>query len=170
MFGMKRISIAQNERGLKLRSQSFDAVLEPGVYHFFDPFEQIEVQLYDVGVPEFKHPCAEVFVKEAREKIEQHFMIVQLGDREVGVVFKNGRLTGVLAPGKLQLYWLGHIEVRVERLDITKDIEEWRSKMTCSARRAGSIGRDGKRYVRPVDALLPTLLGERRAPQGTLGV
>lgn len=170
MFGMKRISIAQNQRGLKLRGQSFDAVLEPGVYHFFDPFDQVEAHAYDLAVPELAHPLAEVFVKEAREKIEQHFTIVQVGDREVGVVFKNGRLAGVLAPGKLQLYWRGPIEVRVERLDITREIEEWRSKMTCSARRAGSVGRDGKRTVRPVEALIPSLLGERRrAPHG-LGV
>jgi hypothetical protein len=168
MFGLKRISIAQNERGLKLRSGSFEAVLEPGVYRVFDPFEQIEVQLYDVAVPEFKHPLADAFVKEAREKIEKYFMIVQLGDREVGVVFKNGRLVGVLAPGKLQLYWRGHVEVRVERLDITRDIEEWRSKMTCSARRAGSVTRDGKRSARPVESLLGSL-GRDRKTHGPVG-
>jgi hypothetical protein len=93
-------------------------------------------------------------------------MIVQLGDREVGVVFKNGRLAGVLAPGKLQLYWRGHIEVRVERQDITRDIEEWRSKMTCSARRAGSIVRDGKRSTRPIESLIPSLVRRTRGPVG----
>ena len=30
MFGMKRITIAQHERGLLFRNRSFEAVLEPG--------------------------------------------------------------------------------------------------------------------------------------------
>jgi len=62
-------------------------------------------------------------VKEARDVMEQHFIIVELGDREVGLVFKNGKVAGVLAPGKRQLYWRGAIEVRVERQDISKEFE-----------------------------------------------
>lgn len=166
MFGMKRISIAQSERGLKLRNQSFEAVLEPGVHRIFDPFEQVEVLLYDITVPELRHPRVDVFVREAREEIEKHFMVVQMGEREVGVVFKNGRLTGVLPPGKLALFWRGPVEVRIERQDITRDIEEWRSKMTCSARRASALTRPGPRYARPAEPMLPSLVPERRVANG----
>jgi regulator of protease activity HflC (stomatin/prohibitin superfamily) len=47
--------------------------------------------------------------------------IVELGDREVGLVYKNGRLTSVLAPGKRQLYWRGPVDVRVEVRDIARE-------------------------------------------------
>ena len=46
-------------------------------------------------------------VQEARATMEKYFTIVELGDREVGVVYKNGDIAGVIAPGKRQLYWRG---------------------------------------------------------------
>ena len=47
--------------------------------------------------------------------------IVELGDREVGLVYKNERLAGVLAPGTRQLYWRGPVNVRVEVRDIANE-------------------------------------------------
>jgi regulator of protease activity HflC (stomatin/prohibitin superfamily) len=38
-------------------------------------------------------------------------------------VYKNGNITGVLAPGKRQLYWRGPIEVAVVRQDISENFE-----------------------------------------------
>jgi regulator of protease activity HflC (stomatin/prohibitin superfamily) len=55
--------------------------------------------------------------------MEQYFKIVELGDREVGVVYKNGRVAGLLTPGKRQLYWRGPIEVTVQKYDIAKEFE-----------------------------------------------
>ncbi len=104
---MKRVTIAQHERGLMFRNRSFVAVLEPGVYRIFDPLKRTEVQVYDLTVPEFEHARVDFLVKEARATIEKHFTIVELGDPEVGVVYKNGRSAGVIAPGKRQLYWRG---------------------------------------------------------------
>ena len=123
MLGLKRITIAQHERGLLFRNRSFAAVLEPGVHRIFDPLKRIEVQVYDLTVPEFEHPRVDFLVKEARAAIARHFTIAELSDREVGVVYKDGKLAGVLPPGKRQLYWRGPVEVRVERQDITNEFE-----------------------------------------------
>ncbi len=123
MKTIRRITIAQHERGLKFRNRSFETILEPGVHWLFDPLGRTEVQVYDLTVPEFEHPRAEFFVKEARERIERHLEIVEIGDREVGVVRKQGRIAGILAPGRRQLYWKGPIEVSVERHDLTASLE-----------------------------------------------
>jgi regulator of protease activity HflC (stomatin/prohibitin superfamily) len=123
MLGVKRITIAQHERGLVFRNRSFKTVLEPGVYRIFDPANRTEVQVYDLTVPEFDHARVDFLVKEARATIEKYFTIVELCDREVGLVFKNGKLSGVLAPGKRQLYWRGPVDVRVEKQDIEKEFE-----------------------------------------------
>ena len=123
MLGVKRITIAQHERGLVFRNRSFKTVLEPGVYRIFDPANRTEVQVYDLTVPEFEHARIDFLVKEARATIEKYFTIVELCDREVGLVFKNGKISGVLAPGKRQLYWRGPVEVRVEKQDIGKEFE-----------------------------------------------
>ena len=121
MMGMKRITIAQYERGLLFRNRSFEAVMEPGVHWLFDPLNRTEIKVYDVSVAEFAHPRIDVLITEARALIERHLMIVELGDCEVGLVYKHGRLESVLPPGKRQLYWRGPVAVRVDVKDISRD-------------------------------------------------
>jgi regulator of protease activity HflC (stomatin/prohibitin superfamily) len=121
MFGMKRIAIAQHERGLMFRNRSLEAVLEPGVQWRFDPLGRTETQVFDLSVPEFEHPRVDFLLEAADGTLATHFQIVELGDREVGLVYKNGIVSGVLAPGKRQIYWRGPVEVNVVRYDITKE-------------------------------------------------
>ena len=71
MFGFKRVTIAQHERGLVFRERSFETVLEPGVHWMFDPLQRREVQRYDLTVPEFEHARVDFLVKEARAAIER---------------------------------------------------------------------------------------------------
>jgi regulator of protease activity HflC (stomatin/prohibitin superfamily) len=123
MMGIKRITIAQHERGLVFRNRTFERVLEPGVHWLVDPFKRTDVQVYDLTVPEFEHARIDFLVKEARETIDRYFEIVELGDREVGVVYKQGRVAGILAPGKRQLYWRGPVTVRVEKYDLSERYE-----------------------------------------------
>ena len=123
MFGMKRITIAQHERGLMFRDRSFEAVLEPGVQWRFDPLGRTEMQVFDLTVPEFEHPRVDFLLEAGGGSIAAHVEVVQLNDREVGLVYKNGNIAGVLAPGKRQLYWRGPVEVAVIRYDIAKDFE-----------------------------------------------
>jgi regulator of protease activity HflC (stomatin/prohibitin superfamily) len=123
MLGMKRITIAQHERGLLFRNRSFAAVLEPGVHWIFDPLRRTEVQTYDLTVPEFEHPKVDFLLAAAGTAITTHFQVVELEDREVGLVYKNGKIAGVLPPGKRQLYWRGPVEVAVVRYDISKEFE-----------------------------------------------
>jgi len=75
----------------------------------------VQAQLYDLTVPEFEQARVDFLVKEARATMERYFDIVELTDSESGVVYKNGKLVGVLAPGKRQLYWKGSIEVKPQR-------------------------------------------------------
>jgi hypothetical protein len=123
MFGMKHITIARHERGLLFRDRSFEAVLEPGVYRHYDPMGNVSITTYDIGVPEFAHPRVDFLVKEAREIVARYFTVVELTDTEVGLVRKNGRIAGVLAPGTRQLYWRGPVDVDVEVLDISERFE-----------------------------------------------
>ena len=112
-----RLHIAQSERGLLWKQGRFVDVLEPGVRWVVQPFACIAVQLYDLSVPEFEHPRLDELLTQARATMERHFQIVELGEREMGVVYKNGTLAGVLAPGRRQLYWkTGPTEVRVQKV------------------------------------------------------
>jgi len=120
---MKRVWIAQHERALVWENKMFSGVLEPGKHWLIKLFGTVECQVYDLTVPEFEHPRVDFLVKEARSTMENHFHIVELTDSEVGLVYKNGKLSSVLAPGKRQLYWKGPIEVKVEKIDLSVDLE-----------------------------------------------
>jgi regulator of protease activity HflC (stomatin/prohibitin superfamily) len=63
-----------------------------------------------------------VLIREAQALLEKDVQIVELGDREVGLVYKNGRLSGVLAPASRQLYWRGPVPVRVDVRDMAKEL------------------------------------------------
>jgi regulator of protease activity HflC (stomatin/prohibitin superfamily) len=123
MFGFRRQVIAQHERGLVFRQGRFERVLEPGVHWLYAPFGGLAVQVYDLTVPEFEHARVDFLVQEARAVVDRYFQVVELGDRETGVVYKQGRVAGVLAPGRRQLYWRGPIEVKVEKFDLTESFE-----------------------------------------------
>src|ERR1700738_2229597 len=120
---IKRVAVAQHERALVWKNKTFAGVLEPGKHWLVQPFGQIETQVYDLTVPEFEHERVDFLVKEARLVMNKYFDIVQLTDSAAGLVYKNGKLTSVLAPGKRQLYWKGPIDVKVEKINIAQELE-----------------------------------------------
>jgi hypothetical protein len=111
-----RLTIAQSERALLFRDGRLVSILEPGVRWILQPFARIVVQMYDLRVPEFEHPRLDELLAQTRATMERHFHIVELAAQEIGVVYKDGVLAGVLAPGKRQLYWKGATAIRVEKV------------------------------------------------------
>lgn len=121
MLGLKRLTVAQYERALVFRERSLERVLTPGVYWLWDPLKRLTVQVFDVNTPEVTLPRADVLVSESRALLEPVMELIELGDRQVGLVYKNERLAGVLAPGTRQLYWRGPVKMRVEVRDISEE-------------------------------------------------
>jgi len=119
MLMLKRVQVALYERALVYRDRNLERVLAPGKYWLLG--RGLEVQIYDVSKAEIDLPRADVLVAEARATLESYVQIVELGDREVGLIYKKERLTGVLSPGTRQLYWRGPVSVRVEVRDISTD-------------------------------------------------
>jgi regulator of protease activity HflC (stomatin/prohibitin superfamily) len=119
MWMLKRIKVALYERALVYRERDLERVLGPGKYWLVG--RNVAVQVYDVSKPELELPRADVLLAESRALLEPFVQIVELGDRQVGTVYKNGRLSGVLAPGTRQLYWRGASNVRVEVRDIANE-------------------------------------------------
>jgi regulator of protease activity HflC (stomatin/prohibitin superfamily) len=120
---IKRVTVAQHERALVWKNKTFAGVLEPGKHWLIAPMSDVQAQLYDLTVPEFDHARVDFLVKEARATMQKYFDIVELSDGEAGLVYKNGKLAGVLPPGKRQLYWKGPIDVKVEKVDLNADVE-----------------------------------------------
>ena len=123
MFGYKRYVVAQNERALVFRDGIFERVLAPGVYREFDPLGRLDIQTCDLSVVEFRHPKLDSLLEENAELIGTVFDVYEIGDFQVGLVYRNDRLADILKPGTRTVYWRGPVKVRVEVLDITEDFE-----------------------------------------------
>ena len=121
MFGVKRYVIAQHERGVLLEDRSIVKILEPGIYRMFDPLGRVAVEVQDLTVAEFNHRYEDVLIREKPDLVAEYFQVIELGEYQVGLVYKNAKLRGVLPPGSRRLYWKGLIEVDVQVLDIEQD-------------------------------------------------
>ena len=141
MLGFQRIVIAQNERGLHLYDRRLAAILEPGVYRWFDPLRRHEVQRYDLSVAEFDHPWLDVLLRTEPALLARHFQDVETGEHQVGLIYKNGRLAGVLPPATRQAYWRGPVEVKVELLDIGSDYALSRAHAALLARPSAALAK-----------------------------
>jgi len=122
MFGYKRIAVARHERGLLFQDRSLAAVLEPGIYRWFDPFGHIAVETHDLGQPELSLARADVVVRTAPEACNDELQLVEIGEREVGLVYVDGNLHGLIPPATRKVFWRGPLAVRVERLEIGERI------------------------------------------------
>ena len=129
MLGFKRKVIAQHERGLYLKDRSIRKILEPGVYRYYDLFGRINIEVYALTAPEFEHAYTDVLLKEQMDLCKRYFQVVELGEYQVGLVYKNGKFSGIQRPATRKLYWKGPIVVKVEVLDIGEDYALPRSKV-----------------------------------------
>jgi regulator of protease activity HflC (stomatin/prohibitin superfamily) len=120
MWMTKRIDVAQYERALVYRDRNLEKVLGPGTHRVRR--SKLYVQMYNASMPELTLPNTDVLLAEARGILDPYVQVVELGDREVGLVYKNERLSGVLAPGTRQLYWRGPVKVRVEVRNLAESL------------------------------------------------
>ncbi len=124
MFWTKKVVIGDGERGLVYRNRQLERVLEPGVYTFFDPRGQVGVTVHAIAQPEYNGSDAEVLFAR-RDMLAPYFTFADIGEQEIGLVSKNGKLEDVLPPGSRKLYWKGLAQVEVANvpLDGTPEVQ-----------------------------------------------
>jgi regulator of protease activity HflC (stomatin/prohibitin superfamily) len=123
MLIFRKIIIRKNERGLLFKDGDFLDFLAPGTYHYFDPLHKIQIERYDLSVPEFEHRLTDFFIKEYPEAVARHFTIIELGAQQIALVSKNGLLADILPPGTRRLYWKGVVDITTEIIDISEEYE-----------------------------------------------
>jgi len=118
MFWTKRVVIGDGERGLVYRNRQFAGVLAPSVYKWFDPLGRIEVVTHNIAKPEYAGNDADVLIATLGSRLEDNFVLANLGTDEVGLVLKNGKLEDILAPGTRKLYWKALVPVEVRAVSL----------------------------------------------------
>ena len=118
MFWTKRVVIGDGERGLVFRNRQFQQVLGAGVYRLFDAFNKIEVRVHSTVPAEYAGKDSEVLIAALGARLDETFVLADIGAEAVGLVLKNGKLEDVLPPGTRKLYWRGPVNVEVRALPL----------------------------------------------------
>src|SRR5205085_10623731 len=103
-----------HERGLVWREGQLMAVLRPGVHWYLDPLLKIRLQVVDPRDPWLVHKDLDLIVKSG--KLGDEAIVVDLTDTERALVWIDGRMARILAPG-LYAIWTIERKVRVEVID-----------------------------------------------------
>ena len=118
MFWTKRVVIGDGERGLVFRNRQFEKVLLPGVHKFADLFGSLSITVHNIAKPEYAGSDADVLIGRMDDALEAHFLVADIGQDEVGLVSKNGKLEDVLFPASRRLYWKGLVKVDVRAVSL----------------------------------------------------
>ncbi|HVY91992.1 MAG TPA: SPFH domain-containing protein, partial [Bryobacteraceae bacterium] len=119
----KRILVGDNERVLVTRNKRFAEILEPGEYRVLTFLARVEVECFNVRDLAFTSPWADFIVKERPRIAERYFTVVETSATEVGVVYADGKLVRVIAPGNRVAFWKSSVAVTAERIDVREQPE-----------------------------------------------
>jgi regulator of protease activity HflC (stomatin/prohibitin superfamily) len=120
---IKKIIIAETQKGLLFKERQFSKILSAGVYRFWDWFDQYHVHLVTLT-----NTLQEEIDKDLLHLAQLHpdaFAEVmtqwETGEQEVGLVYQKNVLKDIKAPGQRGAYWKDHQEIQVDKLDIGQD-------------------------------------------------
>ena len=140
MFGFKRITVTPFQRAIEYRDGRIVSITGPGVISRFFASGRTEYQLVDVSEPEVKLANVESHLRTGTGSNEasvlaEHIEVVDVAPDQMGMVYKQNRLSGLLAPGARALYWKNAVPVRVELVPLSEPViapEKVRTMLTAS--------------------------------------
>ena len=118
-----RTVISPTDRGLMIRDKVIVDILAPGVYWSLQlkNFSTIEV----VSISDARCYLAQIetLAKTNPELANRHFVVVDLAENQIGLVYQDNKLVDVLAQGTQAMYWKGLVDTRVETVDSSDTLE-----------------------------------------------
>jgi regulator of protease activity HflC (stomatin/prohibitin superfamily) len=118
---LRKVLVGDQSRVLLIRKGRFSGILEPGEYWVFGT--GVETIEFNINELVFENAWTGYIVKEQAELAARMFTIVETTDTQLALVYLDGKLSRVLAPGKRALYWRGLVEVSSEVIDVTSSPE-----------------------------------------------
>lgn len=119
MFFWKKINIADHERAFMYSDNRFVRVLTPGSHRFTDFYGSIRIETFDITRNVFEHVLGKFLVTTFADQTRDHIQGFQLGNSEVGLLYRDGQLVETIAPGGFRLYWKGPEKVEMVKVDIS---------------------------------------------------
>ncbi|HJU41073.1 MAG TPA: slipin family protein, partial [Tahibacter sp.] len=95
----------------------------PGVYRIARGFARREVRVFDLGTVEYANKDVDTLIERLGPRLDEHFVLADVGVDEAGLVTYHGKLVDVLAPGTRKLYWRRANGIAVERVALGAGLE-----------------------------------------------
>lgn len=116
---MKRVRINKGKVGLVYKRGDYSRVLQAGAY-WLKRCEKVTI--YDMSV--LFESKTELNILLQDKELAQMLQVIEVSDKELALVYKNGLFTKVLSAGRYA-YWKGFTEFEVTKADTSKiEIEE----------------------------------------------
>lgn len=123
MMFWKTLDIADTERALLFRRNRLVEVLTPGRHRISRLAGNTRIERYDISGVICELAQAKFLVAVHSQLLDPFIETFEMGDSEVGLVYRDNRLKDVLAPGGFLAIWRDVESVRVERFDISDESE-----------------------------------------------
>jgi len=121
MLLWKTIDVADNERVLLFRRNRFETVLDAGRHRVNTLSGNLRLETFDLSQVLFEHPQAKFLFNTQGHKLKPYLDVFEVADKQIGLLYRDGHLVDVLAPGTFMAAWKGVEDVRVEILDISTE-------------------------------------------------
>ena len=116
-----RTIVAPHERAFEIKNRAVTDVLGPGVY-WTVPFVTSDLMVFDLRDAESNYPYMDALYATQESLVDEYFVVADLSDTQAALVYLDGKLTDILAPGTRTFYWKGVSDVVVDVLDLTSEI------------------------------------------------
>jgi regulator of protease activity HflC (stomatin/prohibitin superfamily) len=114
--------VAENQRVLVYKNQKLNCVLTPGKHKIWDIKNELEFVTFDINTMYFSEKNAERLYKNNKE-LREHIAHWKLECTEVGLLYVNDLLRGIVAPSEHLYLWKDTGEIRLEKVSIDENIE-----------------------------------------------
>ena len=119
----KKVKIADYELGILYRDRVFCDILMPGVYRFHRALSTLELTRIDLRPVRVSNSALATLYLTERDLIAEHFVVAEMADNEVGLVYADGKLVNLVGPGQRAFYGKRLHEITVQVLDAAEQVE-----------------------------------------------
>lgn len=117
----KTVTVAENQRVLMMKSQQLTDVLLPGKHKMWDFKNELEFITFDINQLFFSEKNADRLYRNS-ETLRNHISHWKLSSSEVGLLYVDDLLQGIVAPGEHIYVWKDTGELRLETISIDDNL------------------------------------------------
>jgi len=113
--------VAENQRVLVFKNKTFNQILTPGKHKIWDIKNELEFVTFDINTLYFSEKNADRLYRNHSE-LSEHISHWKLNSTEVGLLYVNDLLRGIVAPSEHLYLWKDAGEIRLEKISIDENI------------------------------------------------